>query len=413
MTRYEPVTIAWREQRRRPGRALGVMFGFLMAVSAFVGFSLLFQADRLAEDELLRRVGGYFAAFTPLPAGGVATPPAELPRIRDVNEGFIANTVLTCLLPRSLAERLRTVEGVAEAVPVLLFRMSGSRDGHLFTLGGIDMSRPLAVEQTCCAPADVKSGVFLGMATGPEGAGAMLDEGYASVRELAVGDPLEIGGMQFRVTGIVNTGIRPVRADVYLVWDDAVKVLAPRLEEPLGDRVNVFLLAVSSVLKQNAAIEGVKKMTGGVITSYNCYKPASRVVGLNEKAAGILALVLYLIAMLFSLKSQLAALIERRREFGILRSIGWSDRVIGAQLIWEAVLPASIGAVSGAVLGMSVYALVGSAVLKQAGLSLFAGVNSCLIIEGIALALAGSALTGLIAALVVRRSSPAEALRTI
>ncbi|HOT30386.1 MAG TPA: ABC transporter permease [Candidatus Ozemobacteraceae bacterium] len=413
MARHEAISIAWREQRRRPGRSLAVMFGFLLAVSAFLGFSLLFHADRLAEDEILRRVGGYFAAFAPLPSTGVATPPAELPRVKDASEGFIANTILTCLFPRSLVTKLRAVDGVAEVVPVLLFRMRSRQDAHMFTLGGIDMSRPLAVERTCCAPSDVKSGVFLGLATGSEGPGAMLDDGYAAVRGLEVGETIDIGGVGFRVTGIIDTGVRPVHADVYLVWDDAAKVLAPLMAEPLGDRANVFIVAVTSVLEQNAAIAGVKNITGAVITSYNCFRPASKVVGLNEKAAGILGIVLYGVAVLFSLKSQLAALVERRREFGILRSIGWSDRDIGAQLVWEAFLPASIGAMGGVLVGFSVFVLFGMPVLKQAGLPWTTAIDACLIARGVVLALAGSALTGFLAALLVRRTSPAEALRTI
>jgi len=241
----------------------------------------------------------------------------------------------------------------------------------------------------------------------------MLDDGYAAVRGLGVGETIDIGGIGFRVTGIINTGVRPVHADVYLVWDDAVKTLSPLLDEPIGDRANVFLVAVTSVLKQNAAIAGVKNITGSVVTSYNCYKPASKVVGINEKAAGILAIVLYGVAVLFSLKSQLAALVERRREFGILRSIGWSDRIIGAQLVWEAFLPAAIGVMGGVLVGLSVFTLLGMPVLKQAGLPWRAALDAGLIARGVILALAGSVLTGFVAALLVRRTSPAEALRTI
>ncbi len=413
MARHEAISVAWREQRRRPGRSLAVMFGFLLAVSAFLGFSLLFHADRLAEDEFMRQVGGHFVAFAPLPSYGFATPPAELPQVKDASEGFIANTILTCLFPRSLVSRIQAVDGVAEAVPLLLFRMRSRRDPHMFTLGGIDVKRPLPLKPLRSAPADMKHGVFLGLATGSEGFGAMLDEGYAAVRALTVGKSIEIGGREFTVTGIIDTGVRPVHADVYLAWDDAVKVLDPLLAKPIGDRANGFFVAVSSVLKQKAAIAGVKKITGSVITSYNCYKPASKVVGLNEKAAGILAIVLYGVAMLFSLKSQLAALVERRREFGILRSIGWSDRVIGAQLVWEAFLPASIGTLGGVLVGFSVFALLGIPVLKQAGLPWMTALEACLIARGVMLALVGSVLTGFVAALLVRRTSPAEALRTI
>jgi len=412
MKPYEPLVTAWREQQRRPGRAFSLALGFLLAVCAFVGFSHLFNAERLAEDELLKRVGGYFAAFAPLPATGPATAPAELPQVKDAKEGFFANTVLTCLLPRSLTERLRALPGVADAVPVLMFRMRSDLGGHLFNLCGIDMSRPLVVGRTCCAPSEVKSGVFLGTATGTGGPGAMLDEGYASVHSYLVGDRIRIGAGEFTVTGIVDTGIRPVRGDVYLTWDDAARAMASSLGEPLGDRANIFLIEVESTTKQELAMLGVKNLMGGVINSYNCFRPASKVVGLNANAANILTAILYGIALLFGLKTQLAAVVERRREFGILRCIGWSDRVIGAQLVWEALLPALIGACAGGVLGIVIAKFAGTFVMTgaAAGMMPFDG---GLVVKGIALALLGSALTGILAAIVARRSSPAEILRMI
>jgi len=413
MKALEPMRIAWREQRRRPGRAIAVGLGFLLAVASFVGFSLLFRAEHAAEEAVLRRVGGYFVAFSPLPVRGVATPPATLPRITHADEGFVVGTVLTCLLPQGLADELRRCPGVAEVVPVLQFRMKSPRGPHLFTLGGIDLSRPMAVSRTCCAPSDVIAGVFLGEATGPEGPGAMLDDGYASVQEYRVGDRITIGERTFPVTGIVNTGIRPSRADVYLTWTDAEGVLASRLSEPLGGRTGLFLVEVDSARRQEEAMEAVKRLTGGVNTSYNCFRPAAKVVGLNERAAGIVSGLLYLAAVAFGLKTQFGALVERRREFGILRAVGWSGRVLGAQLVWETMIPAFFGALAGAALGVGLALAVGVRVLGTVGLPVPLLDGSCLVLRGIVFALVGSGLIGFVAALLLRRSRPADALRTI
>ncbi|HEY9070618.1 MAG TPA: FtsX-like permease family protein [Candidatus Ozemobacteraceae bacterium] len=413
MKALEPMRIAWREQRRRPGRALAVGLGFLLAVASFVGFSLLFRAEHAMEEATLRRVGGYFVAFSPLPVTGIATPPATIPRVRHPDEGFVVGTVLTSLLPRSLGEAIRRSPGVADVVPVLQFRMKSARDTHLFTLGGIDLSRPIAVARTCCAPSEVTAGVFLGQATGTEGPGAMLDNGYASVQEYRVGDRITIGERSFPVTGIVNTGIRPSRSDVYLTWEDAARLLAPRLEEPLGERTGLFLVEVDSASQQEDAMAAVKRITGGVITSYNCFRPAAKVVGLNERAAGIVSVLLYISAVLFGLKTQFGALVERRREFGILRAVGWSGRVLGAQLVWEAVIPAFFGALAGATLGVGAALVAGNQVLGTVGLPIPLAEGWWLGLQGIAFALAGSGLVGLAAAVLLRYSRPADTLRTI
>ena len=91
---------------------------------------------------------------------------------------------------------------------------------------------------------------------------------------------------------------------------------------------------------------------GLVISSYACYRPAERVMGINEDAfralgAGIAAFILLMV-----MRSQIAAVMERRREIGMLKAIGWPDKNVVRLLFAETLLQAAAGVAGGCLLAL-------------------------------------------------------------
>jgi len=106
---------------------------------------------------------------------------------------------------------------------------------------------------------------------------------------------------------------------------------------------------------------------------------------------------------------------ERRREIGVLKTLGFSDQGVMALVAAEAVL---IGAAAGAlgialsgaaVSGLSALPFLGDAVRAYPDLSL----SPSLAAAGLAAALSVSGLAGIVPALLAFRIRVAEALRTI
>ena len=100
------------------------------------------------------------------------------------------------------------------------------------------------------------------------------------------------------------------------------------------------------------------------------------------------------------------AVIERRNEIGLRRALGATKLHIGTQFLIESLLLASIGGVTGTILGVfitAIYATFRDWTLMISGYAVMGGIASSLLIGGIA---------GLYPALRAAKMSPTEALRT-
>ena len=100
------------------------------------------------------------------------------------------------------------------------------------------------------------------------------------------------------------------------------------------------------------------------------------------------------------------AVIERRNEIGLRRALGATKLHIGTQFLIESLLLASIGGVTGTILGVfitAIYATFRDWTLIISGYAVMGGIASSLLIGGIA---------GLYPALRAAKMSPTEALRT-
>jgi putative ABC transport system permease protein len=366
---------AGRELSRRPARTFGTVLGYALALGLMVVLGHLFLASDQAMRELMSGTGTHFMAFVPAKAAAdahveatgvgvyhAATGPASLPhpiagRIQSkaaldlAHEGFLANTIPTRVISQDVLQELKGFPDlIKDASPYLMFRLKEEATGALITIGGFDPANNQAVGSTCCAKGDLLSGEFL--LPGDTGV-VMLEQGFAQGRAVRVGEPLAIGGETLRVKGIVNPGVRPAKADIYLPFADAERIINKRLRAPLQREMNVILVEVTSALRQNAAIEKVKELLqAGIITSYSCYQPASAVVGINQRTFALLALFLALAVILLAMKSQYASIVERRHDFGILKALGWPDAVIFRQVLVEAFLQAGAGGLLGGAMGV-------------------------------------------------------------
>ena len=397
---------ALRELTRRKWRSAAGVLGYLLAVATLVVLLGTLSASKAAANGVLKSTGTHFIAFVP---ECVSTCPSDARN--DQNEGFVANGVPAGLFSRDYVDRVSRLPTVKDASPYLLYRFKDPQDGHLFSVGGFDPANREAVGTTCCAAADIIDGRFI---TPDDKNAAMLEEAYAKARELKAGDSVTIAGTAVPVVGIVNPGIRPAKADVYLRIDDARQLINRRVKPAVGNEANVVLVEVADSALQLQAIASVKRtLPGSVISTYACYRPAALVAGMNEASLWLLTIVIAVAAVALSLKSQLSSVVERRHDIGILKAIGWTDRRIVAQVIVESLLQA----VAGGVLGCAVAILITMLLPIKTVIGIAAGLSPAAFVPvlglGILMAVLGGVIAGIFPALVAARMRPAEALRRI
>jgi len=245
----------------------------------------------------------------------------------------------------------------------------------------------------------------------------MVEEAYAKARHVEIGQKVTVAGTQFSVVGIVNSGIRPLKADMYVSFPEAEGLVNSRIKgEKVQNRSNALLVEVANSQLQGKAMKGVKALDPNlVVSSYSCYRPAARVMGMNETAIRSLVVLVAVGVVLFAAKSQFASVAERRGDIGVLKAIGWSGRQVVALLLTESVIQGLIGGLLGglaAIIGLTISeaAVPTDVAASTAGdLLMIVGVLG----SGLLLALLGGILAGLAPALVSVRISPAEAIRKL
>ena len=401
---------AWRELDRRRGRTLANVLGYTLAVALMVILVSLLIFSRDAAGQVLSSTGTHFMAFNPLQSCGRKTGHCFENTKTPKTEGFIAAGAKTKLMNRAFMADIRKLPAVKDASAFLLFRFQDPLDGHLFTVGGYE-PQSSAVRTTCCAASDIIEGRFL---TAQDTGSVVLEQAYAITYKIHAGNTITIANKPFQVVGVVNPGVRPAKADVYMHFNEAERLISTRTIVPLNNEMNILLVEVKSSKLQKEAIAQVRTVIPDlVVSSYACWKPAAMVMGMTESSVWVLTGLLCLFTIVLALRSQWASLIERRHDIGILKAIGWTNRVIVRQMLTESLLQALIGGVLGCLLAWVILLLAPIRLLIGIETPFRGSMSPFVPLIGLALALAGGIIAGIFPALSAARQTPAAALRQL
>lgn len=423
-----------RELRRNKLRSCAVLVGYIIAVTIMLVTADLLLFAKVAENETMSTTGTHFATYLPncgdittlseqeieeLAKGIIPQKCKELCKnctgcnkkpIDILNEGFIVNTNTTRLLSLDLVEKVNHLKTVKDASGYLMFRFRNPDFGRLFTVGGFQLGS-IAVETNCCSPADLVDGAFLSPAMVNK---VLVEQGYAINMGLLTGSKVSIAQEQFEVVGIVNSGVKPGKADIYMLFAEAERVINRRIKNPLFHEANLILIEAADPAQHNQAISEVKAlMQHDSIISYGCYKLAAGILGFNERSIWVFMALIGLGAILFAVKVQWSSVIERNKNIAILKAIGWTDRVIILQILAESLLQALVGCFIGVLLSRIIVmtAPVASLLGIDAEPAWFSSPLMILII--VAFAIAGGTFAGIIPVLVSFKSRPSDILRRI
>ncbi len=396
---------AIRETVRRKGRSAFVIASYALATAIIIVIVTIIIQSNKATGRILASTGTHFVAFAP-----VNKTTCRQRSMDPEHEGFVASGgVSSLLVSTDLSIKANKISSVKSTSPYLLFQLWNEKWGS-FTLGGFDVADNKAVGTTCCAPADIISGAFL--TTNDEGK-VMIEEAFARSAKLAAGDKIVLGLREFTVKGVVNPGIRPAKADIYMPFREARAVINTRLQQPLVNEMNMLLVEVLNSSVQIDAIKAVKELIpGSIVSSYACYKPAATVWGMNKRSAWLLVVIIFFFAILVIMKSQSAAVIERRRDIAVLKSIGWTDGNVLMLVLSETVFQAAIGGLLGCIAAPALLTVLPQSILAAgASAKVELVIPSGLIALSLLISILGGVLAGLLPAVFAARMLPAEAFR--
>jgi ABC-type antimicrobial peptide transport system permease subunit len=306
-----------------------------------------------------------------------------------------------------------------------------------YTAAGVD---PAHVDQGLVTEEQLTEGRWLG--TGDDAKDeVLLNVAYANTKKLKVGDTLPINGTDHTVVGLVRPTLTGSTADVYFPL--------ATLQELAGkqDRVTSVLVKATDADKVDDVAAAIKKALPGaeVVTTAAL---ADQVTGsladaksLAGRLGGVLAGIVLVAAFAIAALLTLGSVAKRTRELGTLRAIGWSKGRVVRQVLGETLAIGLLGGLLGIGIGVLVAAAVphvapslsatttGIPGLAGSSLSGFFGqatsaasttavtmrapLSFATLAVGVAFALVGGLLAGLLGGWRAARLSPSVALRDL
>ena len=283
---------------------------------------------------------------------------------------------------------LRKLPHVVTVAPVVT---TVATQGSIELIAGIDLNTYQRL-----------SGPFQYVAGGPFQApdDCMVDDLFARVKNVKVGDHTEILNHSFRVSGIVEPG-KGARKFLQLA----------EMQDLIGaqGKASIFYLKLDNPANADAVVQEIKNVAGMekyVATSMSYYlsmMTTSRYPGVSQFIDFVIAISM-IIGFLVIFQSMYTAVMERTREIGILKSIGASKMYIVNVVLRETVLLALLGILVGVI-----FSLVARAGIDSRS-TLRVIVTGGWILRATGIAIVGAVIGALYPAIKAAQKDPIDAL---
>jgi ABC-type antimicrobial peptide transport system permease subunit len=233
---------------------------------------------------------------------------------------------------------------------------------------------------------------------------AIVGHQMAEVLSLEVGDTLRILDSSFRVAGIYETGVS---------FEDSGVVVSLRDAQRLAGRphqVSMYTIKLRDperidVVRENLEVN-FPEIDVTLTSEFAEIMPDLQSMGQMVEQISFLAMLIGGVGML---NTMLMSVLERTREIGVLRSLGWRRRQVIGMILAEALALGIVGGTCGIVLGVAI--AWGITQIPGVGGMLVPRYGPGLFVQALAVALATGGLGGLYPAWRATRMQPVEALR--
>ena len=238
------------------------------------------------------------------------------------------------------------VSAIAGVLEFLSFK-----DGHPTIITGLDPDitgigpiKPNYNKGECC---EIIEGKYL---QNTDTYTAVVDKEFAASEGLRVGSKIDIGGKDFEVVGIINTGrtARIAGAQVFIPIKTAQQIVNK------GNIYTTVFLKLPSQADPQTVEKKIKSAVGENVTITTSADFLATVAGMSAMTKTIatgISLIVIILVTLFVIKSSLAAVYERKNEIGVMKAVGWRDTDVVKLITIENVIQSLIGGIIGCFMG--------------------------------------------------------------
>lgn len=219
-----------------------------------------------------------------------------------------------------------------------------------------------------------------------------------------VDDTLRVNGVPYRIVGIYETGQGMEESGGVVTLEDAQEIAQK------DRRVSLFQVGVRRNADIDQVIARIEKLDKELTVSKSSeYEGAEQWTAyLNGFAWGIAAIAI-LIGGLGMMSAMVMSVMERTREIGTLRAVGWSRWRVVQLILGEAIGLSLIGGLIGSLLGAGLAWLAGQA--PGVGAFLEGSFSPAIFVQGMVTALILGIVGGVYPAWTAANLQPVEALR--
>ncbi len=368
--------------RRRKHRTIVNVIGFIIVVATLVTLVSTARAWDTSTSQPLKQIGTdliliYSAPVVPSGTGC-----------------FIANHLFSFPFEQSSMTEIQQVEGVKNAVPILMHRMGA------VVFVGFD---PEEKETNAILPNNIVEGRYL---TSEDTNAAIVDYEYAKLNNLTIGSPINYIKGKFQIVGLANI-------DAANILKSHIYVNLPAGQNALPENntglVNVALISVYDPRDvPKVSQELIDKWAGATpIAATDLAASTSNVLKINEQTAWNISIIVAVVTVLFTIRTQVSTVSERTHEIGILKAIGWSKSNIVNQIFIESAIQTGVGGLIGCIIGVG---LTGYLLGSMSGVTI---ADPLILAVGFLLALISGVVASAYPAWKAAKLSPTEALRAI
>jgi putative ABC transport system permease protein len=245
------------------------------------------------------------------------------------------------LLPSQDLEKLKTIDGIdSMASSLLLWEFD---KGGFRTMMGVDLTQP------SLGPVKVKEWLKDGRFPQKEGE-VVLEKHYAKFHQKKMGDEIEINGRPFGIVGLleIKEGSQIASANIYLPLQDAKTLLGGE-----SNGVNIVYLRLKNPSLLGQVKTSIARQLNGVsVTSSDSFlELMGGVSKISDQFSFVVSIIALGGAIFLIIKAMLSNLVERSREIGILKAVGWTEGDVQKQLMGEVFLQSLLGGILGILMG--------------------------------------------------------------
>ncbi len=299
----------------------------------------------------------------------------------------------TTTINQSYVEKIQNVSGVNRAVPIYMAILRTSESPY-FTLIGMDPRNQDLAELTITKGRMYKNNSYE----------IILGKAAAENENKTVNDTIKLNGEIFKIVGIFETGntfqdqggFSPLEITQDLMdAEDNISSIYVKLDNP--SNVETVEGKIDSLYGENLT----------TISSLSDLEMVRDLIDMLDGASWAISLLAIIIGGVGIINTMLTSVLERTRELGVLKAVGWSDRKILIMIIGESIVITLVAGVVGSICG-----IIGVELLSATGtIALTPTYTINTFVKAFGIALIVGVIGGLYPAIKATRLPPTEALR--